>query len=245
MTVRTLVIGIPLPHVTFDNYSFASAPSLSEYSRLIVEMESVSRVVEEIAGGSLDHSTFAGQSLANTAATARVFGLGDLVAMRRREAAQFFLRGGIALCIAHPDVVHDGIVGLERWRRYDWLPEPDGFRYDADILPGFGKTSVRATDPAHPFAAYVDAYGERMTYRAHAAGPPESPPALRVFAESGSGVPVAFDIDLLQGRLVFVPLLDVAREDRIAIADTLFGCFERYDAERTDQPPDGIRKEAS
>jgi hypothetical protein len=33
MPPRTLVIGIPLPHSTFDNYSFASAPSISEYTR--------------------------------------------------------------------------------------------------------------------------------------------------------------------------------------------------------------------
>jgi hypothetical protein len=32
----------------------------------------------------------------------RAFGLADLLAMRRRETDQFFVRGGIALCIAYP-----------------------------------------------------------------------------------------------------------------------------------------------
>jgi len=245
MTVRTLVIGIPLPHVTFDNYSFASAPSLSEYTRLIVEMESVSRVVEEVARGSLDHSTFAGQPVANAATTARAFGLADLLAMRRREAEQFFKRRGTALCVAHPDVAHDGIAGLEHWRRYEWLPEPAAFRYETDLLPGFGKGSVVVTDPADPFAAYVAAYGKHMAYRAYASRQPEGAPALRVFAESSAGVPVGFELSLLGGRLVFVPPLDAPREDRSAIAGTLFECFERYEAERTDQSPDGIHKEAS
>jgi hypothetical protein len=48
--MRTLVIGIPLPHPSFDNFSFVSAPSLADYPRAIVEMSAVSRVVEEVVG---------------------------------------------------------------------------------------------------------------------------------------------------------------------------------------------------
>src|SRR3990172_4909330 len=40
--MRTLVLGIPLPHVTFDNYSFLSAPSLFDYGRAIVETSALS-----------------------------------------------------------------------------------------------------------------------------------------------------------------------------------------------------------
>lgn len=94
MPLRTLVIGTPMPHVSFDNYSFASAPSISEYTRLIVEMSAVSRVVEEISEGSTEHKTFAGQPVANGATTARTFGLADLLRMRAREATASIRRGG-------------------------------------------------------------------------------------------------------------------------------------------------------
>ena len=242
MPLRTLVIGIPLPHVTFDNYSFASAPSISEFTRLIVEMAGVSRVVEEIARGSIEHSTFAGQRVGNGPTTAGAFGLADLLAMRRREAAQFFSRGGTAACIAYPDVVHEGIAGLANWRSYDWLPDPEHFAYETCLLPGFGKTPVEVADPTHPFAPYVAMYGIRMAYRVHAVEEPANP-ALRVFGKSSGGLPVAFDVRVGNGRTVFVPPLRNPQEDRIAVAGTLFESFERFEAEQPEQPPDWIRKE--
>lgn len=244
MPPRTLVIGIPLPHATFDNYSFASAPSISEYTRLIVEMAAVSRVVDEIAQGSVEHKTFAGQPVANGPGTTRSFGLPDLLAMRMREAGQFFGRGGIALCIAYPDVSHEGISGLPGWRRYGWLPEPQDFSYETDLLPGFGKTGAEVCDDAHPFAAYVAIYGSRMAYRAHAAARPAGARPLPVFGRSSGGLAVAFDFAVGSGQAVFVPPLRNPEDDRIAVAGTLFESFEQYEVQRTEQPPDSIRKEA-
>ncbi len=244
MPPRTLVIGIPLPHATFDNYSFASAPSISEYTRLIVEMAAVSRVVEEIAQGTVEHKTFAGQLVANGPATARAFGLADLLAMRAREAGQFFGRGGTALCIAYPDVAHEGISGLPGWRRYGWLPDPEGFSYETDLLPGFGKAGAEVCDDAHPFAAYVAMYGSRMAYRVHAADQAAGARSLRVFGRSGGGVAVAFDVRVASGRAVFVPPLRNPEDDRIAVAGTLFESFERYEVDQAEQPPDSIPKEA-
>jgi hypothetical protein len=42
--MRTLVVGISLPHFTFDNASFLSAPSFSEYGRVIVDLRNRPRV---------------------------------------------------------------------------------------------------------------------------------------------------------------------------------------------------------
>lgn len=241
MTTRTLVVGIPLPHVTFDNHSFASAPSLPEYTRLIVDLASVSRVVEEIVQGDGGHATFGRTPVANGPSTAASFGLPDLLAMRRREAEQFFRRAGVALLIACPDVAHYGIAGIERWRLYDWLPQPEGFRYEMSLLPGFGKTAVEVSDPEHPFAPYIATYGSKLRYRAYVA---EGTPAARVFGRSGGGLPVAFELPVLDGRGIFVPPLDIEGEDRTALADTLFQCFERLEAELPKRPPEWIRKEA-
>lgn len=241
MTARTLVIGIPLPHTSFDNYSFASAPSISEYTRLIVEMNSVATVIEDIVQGTGSHTTFAGQPVANAPTTSRSFSLADLLRMRRREAHQFFQRGGTALVVAYPDVPLPAIQGLEPWRLYDWLPQPDGTSCADCLLPGFGKTGVEVADPGHPFAPYIVAFGRRMSYRAHA------PPVLagaRVFGVSAGGLPVAFDIPLLEGRIVFLPPVDTQGEDRFAIADTLCEGFERLQAALPERPPHWIRKEA-
>jgi len=241
MATRTLVIGIPLPHVTFDNYSFASAPSISEYTRLIVDMASVSRIVEEIIQGVGGHVTFAGTPVVNGPATAATFGLADLLAMRRRETEHFFRRSGAALVITHPDVVHNKVHGLERWRRYDWLPAPQGFSYDTGLLPGFAKTGAEVLDPGHPFAPYIAAYGPKLRYRAYIA---TGAGHARVFAGSAGGLPIAFELTALDGRIIFVPPLDIEGEDRAALADTLFQCFERLEAEPPQRPPEWMRKEA-
>lgn len=242
MPPRTLVIGTPLPHVSFDNYSFASAPSISEYTRLVVDMSAVSRVVDEISGASAEHKTFAGQPVANGDTTANRFGLSDLLAMRAREAAQFFARGGACLCVAYPDAVHDDIDRIETWRRYEWLPTPDGFDYRAGLLPGFGKAPVEVSDPGHPFADYIALYGKRMAYRAHIAE--EAGSRTRVFGRSSGGVAVAFDMALGSGRIVFIPPLQDPAQDRAGIADTLFACFERLELEQAPDLPENIRKEA-
>src|SRR5947209_3739725 len=116
--MRTLVVGIPLPHVTYDNYSFLSAPSFQEYRRLIVEMGAISRAVEEVVAAAAEHRTFAGQPVANGPPNASTFSLPQLLAMRRREADSFLGRGGLVVCFAHPNIVHVGVSGLDRWDRY-------------------------------------------------------------------------------------------------------------------------------
>src|SRR4030067_1005740 len=54
---RALVVGIPLPHVTFDNYSFLSAPSLFDHDRVVVEMSSISDAVDHVVDGSPEYKT--------------------------------------------------------------------------------------------------------------------------------------------------------------------------------------------
>jgi hypothetical protein len=95
--MRTLVVGIPLPHVTFDNYSGISAPAFSEYQRLIVETAALSNAVEEVIAGVGEHRNFGGQLVHNGPSTAGAFSLCDLLAMRRRETEWFLSRGGTAV----------------------------------------------------------------------------------------------------------------------------------------------------
>src|SRR3989304_3616825 len=58
---RALVVGIPLPHVTFDNYSFLSAPSLFDHDRVVVEMSSISDAVDQVVDGSPEYKTPGGR----------------------------------------------------------------------------------------------------------------------------------------------------------------------------------------
>jgi hypothetical protein len=228
---RTLVIGIALPHVTFDNYSFASAPALSDYKRLIIEMAGVSAVVEEIAAGAGSHRNYAGQPVRPGDSTPGAFSLKDLLDMRRREADWFFSRGGIAVCVAHPDVAHPGAAESCDWRRYAWLPAPPGFRYDQHLLPGFGTPGAEVSDESRPFAPFVSEFASRLGYRATI---DESAPAFseygRVFGRGASGNAIAAELAIGSGHMVLLPPLVDPQKNRGEMAQALAACFERADA---------------
>ena len=223
--MRTLVIGVPLPNSTFDNYSFVSAPSFSEYGRLIVDVAAASRVIDEIVAGEGAYATFGGQAIVNGESSSHAFALADVLLMRRREGERLVERGALVIAFAQPDARHTGVVGIEDWRRYGWLPQPDGFSYAEDLLPGFGRPGVVVSDEAHPFAEYGRVFGAKAAYRTvireHAASP------ARVFLRSNAGDAVGAEVPLGAGALVLLPPPDKSA-NRTALAETLLQCMEGW-----------------
>ncbi len=243
--MRTLVLGIPLPHASFDNYSFISAPSFPDYDRMIVDTAAVSQVVEEAAAGLGQHKTYDGQPVLSGPTSADGFGLADLLAMRRRETERFLARGGVLVCIAYPDVAHSGL-GRTEWRRYAWLPAPEGFRYQEHLLPGFGKQGVILEDASHPFAPYIQAFAPRLAYRAYV---DEDAPGFvdraRVFARSAGGLAIGVELAVGPGRVILLPPLTSFEQERAAMAEALFECLERWRNRLSPDMPDWMRKEVS
>jgi hypothetical protein len=230
--MRTLVIGIPLPHVTFDNYTFVSAPAFSEYQRLAVETSSVSTVVEEVVAGEGQHRDFAGHIVQNAPSTAAAFSLQQLLEMRRRETEWFFAHGGVLVCFAHSDVAHPGIASLCGWRRYSWLPAPAGFRYEDHLLPGFGTPGAEVTDPDHAFADFIAGLAPRLAYRAtiDETAPNFSDYGRILARRTSGGAAIAAELALGSGRLLLLPPLLKPEADRASVADALFTSLERFGA---------------
>jgi hypothetical protein len=228
--MRTLVIGIPLPHVTFDNYSFISAPAFSDYQQMIVEMLFVSTVIEEVVAGEREHRDFAGHPVHNAPSTAAAFSLQQLLQMRRREAEWFFDRGGVLVCFAHPDVAHPGIAGVCGWRRYSWLPVPPGFSYEQHLLPGFGTPGADVSDEEHAFAQFVTDFAPRLAYRATIdETAPDFSDYGRVFARrTTGGAAIATELTVGSGRIVLLPPILKPETDRPAVAQALFTSLERF-----------------
>ena len=246
--MRALVLGIPLPHITFDNYSFLSAPSLFDYDRIIVDMSALSEAVEQARDGSPEHRIHSGQAVVNGPSSTRTFSLAELLRLRRLEAERALARGGIVVCLAYPDVAHEGIAGLPAWRRYDWLPAPEGFSYTEHLLAGFGKPGVEIADAKHAFAPYVEAFGVRLAFRAYASEQDESFSQYgRVFARSPGGAAVGVELEVGTGRVVLLPPLDSLNysNDRVPLANVLCDCLERMQASTADEPSQLIPKEAS
>ncbi len=241
--MRTLVLGIPLPHSTFDNYSFLSAPSISEYKRLVVEMSSVSRVVEEVARGTGEHRNAAGQLVVNGPPDASQFALSRLLAMRRGEAERFFSRGGVAVCIACPDATFTGIADLEDWRLYDWLPEVDGFSWHRDLQPGFGREAAEPAPDIPIFARYVQEFAPHFRYKTYAEDDAIARAGGDIIARSAGGMAIAFEIALGEGRIVFIPPLHDPAPLRQAAAEALLEGFDQISAQQPADVPEWIRKE--
>ncbi|HEY5640533.1 MAG TPA: hypothetical protein VIW01_10830 [Dehalococcoidia bacterium] len=243
MTVRTLVIGIPLPNASFDNASFLSAPSFSDYTRLFIDPAAASRVIDEAAQGTAVHQTYGGQAIVSGEGSSFAFGLSELLEMRRREAVRLLERGGLIVCLGYPDAVHTDVA----WSRYSWLPADEGFSPAQHLLPGFGTTGALLTIETHPFAAFVQKLQKHIAYRAHA---DEEAPALRergrVFARSAGGSAVGFELPLAGGQVVFLPALQKPEAIRMQVAEIVVECLEAWEAEKTGaRPPEWIRKEAS
>jgi hypothetical protein len=241
--VRTLVIGLSLPNAQFDNYSFVSAPSFGEYSQIIVDMASVSRTVDDVIHGTAVHSTYGGQAVVSGEASAHAFPLGELLQMRRRETEWLLAHGGLVVLLAYPDVPHASVAG-ETWHSYAWLPEPEGFSFERDLLAGFGRPGAVLVDAENPFAPYIQALTSRLAYRIYVneelPAPAESG---SVFARSEGGVPIAFDIRDDAGHLVVLPPMLRPESDRAVITDAFLQSFERWDARRSSPPADFARAE--
>ncbi|MCH7998364.1 MAG: hypothetical protein IIA91_02645 [Chloroflexi bacterium] len=246
--MHALVLGIPLPHINFDNYSFLSAPSLFDYDQIIVDMSALSEAVEQARDGSPEHNTHSGQTVVNGPSSTKTFSLAELLRLRRLEAERALARGGTVVCLAYPDVAHEGIAGLPGWRRYDWLPAPEGFSYTEHLLAGFGKPGVEIADAEHAFAPYVDKFGGRLAFRAYASEQDESfSQCGRVFARSPGGAAVGVELKVGPGRVVLLPPLDSLdySKDRVPLANVLCNCLERMQAGTADEPSQLIDKEAS
>ncbi|MBI1884910.1 MAG: hypothetical protein HYS09_01100 [Chloroflexi bacterium] len=247
--MRTLVIGLPLPHVSFDNFSFLSAPSFFDYEAMIVEAAAVSRVIEDVMEGRAEHRTHDSLPVVNGPGGTSAMGLTDLLRVRRLETERFLGRGGLLACFAYSDAPHPGVDGFPDCRRYSWLPAPSGLSYaEPWLLPGFGHRGAEASDPSHPFAHYVGLYGSRLAFRAHFdEQAPGAVEAMRVFARSPGGAAVGVEVTAGGGTIVFIPPLgdlDMGR-DRMPLAQTLAECIEAALQPSGETPPHWMRKETA
>lgn len=236
--MRTLVAGIPLPNVDFDNFSFLSAPSFDEYPRVVVEAAAAARAVQEVVERTAPHMTYGGQAVVNGRASAYAFPLADLLEMRRRETERLLAGGGLVIVIAHPEVTVSGLIspdGQEMdWRSYAWLPAAEGFSPARHLLPGFGRHGGVLTDADHPFAPYMAELGPRIAHRAHI---DETAPAIaesgRTFGRSSGGVAIAGEIAVGGGTVVLLPALADPAKDRLQVAGAVARSLERWDASRS------------
>lgn len=228
--MRTLVIGLSLPSVDFDNHSFLGAPSFAEYQQIVVDTATVARCVDEVVAGAAAHTTYGGQAIVNGEASAYAFSLHTLLQMRRRETDWMISHGGLIMLMASPEVSQPGVAG-GGWHSYDWLAAPEGLSYKTDLLAGFGRPGAVLVDGDHPFAPYISQLAPHIAYRVYLNEAGEAAGRARVFARSSGGQAIGFQLPLGEGTLIVLPPLLRPDQDRprtvAAISDCLAGWRER------------------
>lgn len=222
--MRTLIIGLSLPNLDFDNHTFLNAPSFAEYHQVVVDTATVSRCVDDVVRGSAAHTTYGGQAIVNGEASAYAFSLRSLLDMRRRETDWVISHGGLIALMASPEVTQPDVAGGP-WRNYDWLPPNENFSFAADLLAGFGKPGAVLVDAEHPFAPYISELAPHVAYRVYLNETGEAARNAHVFARSSGGQAIGFEMPLGEGTLVVLPPLlrpDVDRpRTAAAISDSL------------------------
>jgi len=224
--MRTLILGLSLPNADFDNYSFLSAPSFAEYHQIVVDVASAARAVDDVVNGAGVHQTHGGQAIINGDASAHAFSLRALLGMRRRETEWLLAHGGLVVLFPYPEVVHQ--AGGEPWRTYDWLPAPEGLTYAGDLLPGFGVPGAVLVDGEHPFAPWVQQLAPHVAYRVYLNETAAAAQKAHVFARSGGGQAIGFELALGEGRLVVLPPLVAPQSERPRTAAALVDCLARW-----------------
>jgi hypothetical protein len=199
--MRILSIGFPMPGPQIINHSLVTAPSFFDHDAIVINPLACSRVIEEIVSGDAEHKTRDGQPVANAPASANGIALADLLRDRRSETERLLARGGIVVCIAHPDVPLDGITGFPECRRYSWLPAPDDICYGSSLLHRGSGSEIVAVETAHPFARYVMDMRGKLAYHAYF----EDRPDTIVFARSAGGAAVGIELEVMDGRVIFLP----------------------------------------
>ena len=207
--MRIVTLGFAMPGGQVDNHSIANAPALFEYDACLFDPRAVSQQIEGIAAGSADLRKPDGTPVQAGATGAFHFGLGELLEQRHGEMERLLAKGGVVVVMGYPTVPHQIVGSLPGASRYTILPAPKGVAYrPPQLLPADGAV-VRALDPRHPFAGYLQEFGQRITYRARwdTARIPDFESVGRVFGQSAGGADVAVEFRVGPGRVVFLPPL--------------------------------------
>ncbi len=118
---------------------------------------------------------------------------------------------------------HASVSGFTGAHRYYWLPAPEGKDYSSKYLKAAGGRHVNVTDWEHPFANYLDAKRNDVLYRVSFAEGPDAFENARVLARSDGGTPIAIEVPVSAGRVIFLPALPprITPGDRSAFASNL------------------------
>ena len=204
--MRAVIIGYPIPSPQFDNYSILSAPAVFDYDALVIDPAGVSQAIEEVVAGGTAHQTYTDQPVVNADGGPLAVALAEHLRRRQEEVRRLLAAGGLVVCWLRPEAAHPLVAGFPGCDRYFWLPAPPGVRWTPPyLMPGEG-TGLVVTDAGHVFAPLLQEFRTRFLYTAYLNDAvPGLMEHLHVIARSPGGAPVAAELRVGRGRVVFLP----------------------------------------
>jgi len=203
MRDRILAIGLDARHERIDTAGFSAVAPLTDYPVVVLDPASVSALWSRVVPGAdrrllTDSETDGG--LGNT--------LVEVIRRRRREAAELLAAGGLLVCVLRPvdtplHVRRRGPrgEGLAILHAYSWLPgDPSLARL---AINAERERGIQLVDDAHPALRLLRAQGEPLLDAC--VTNEQLDPGWRVLATDRLGRPVALEVAVGQGRVLFVP----------------------------------------
>jgi len=237
--MRVLSLGMALPNASIENYNFLTAPSFFDYDALVVDPDSVTRVAREFVEDGTSLNAQDGRPVVNGSTTASGVSAADQLRRRAEETQRLLERGGTVVVIGRPNAVYHGVVGFEGCDRYFWLPAPEGSAWSPPLLRQAEGKTVRIRDEGHPLASVLRDFRQYCVYRAvfdERQGAMRD--GARIIAVGGTDMPIGVQFGVMEGRVVFVPVFDLAMQSsRISLAEKLVTALTRMHGERSDAPP--------
>ncbi len=207
--MQVITIGYSLPNTKVDNHNVLNAPSYTDYEALFVNPSSITTTVSELLEGNKEFSAQDGRPIINGSTTASAVAAADQVRRRSDETRRVLDQGGIVTVMTNPNATQSGLINFEGCDRYSWLPAPQGVHWGGTFLKAAEGKNIRIVDEYHPFASVIRKYRKQMYYRAvFDEEVIKSIKGASVLAVGGSSLPIAVEIPVLAGKVIFLPMIE-------------------------------------
>jgi hypothetical protein len=222
---RILGIGVEATHERVECGTFHAVTPLTDYAHAIVDPTAVSdlwRSVEPGPHGRLTTNAETDGGLGRT--------LIHVVRRRREEAAELVTRGGTLVCILQPvgrplSVRRRTTKGpaVSIVHTYSWLPEAASL--SRLVIAKEEGNEIRPVDADSLAWQFIEAQGDAARFGAFVANE-QLDPSWHTCASDRLARPVAFEVALGEGRIVFIPPIVGSPEERGRIIADLLGASE-------------------
>ena len=228
---KMLSIGLPPIGGPFEHHNFGSAPSISDYDAVVVDMHAVSSFIGEVIGPHT-HRNASNVPITNSG-TRNVPGqmsLAELVILRYTEARQLIKNGGLLICFAYPPV-YQRVRPLDDWYIFDWLPPQDATLYlPESMVPGDGE--IGEIDTSRPFAQFFQAFKDELRYKVYfTAGAIEASQSAVPLAWSRGGQAVGIELSPFPdepGKIIILPPVnELALTEPERVASVIQDCIAK------------------